>query len=167
MRTLVMTTLALLTCATARAERIDPFSVRKPLTAVEAPAPVVKPDEPLVLDPGKSRRRAGTLTAVAGTTLIAGSATVSYVMKQRYERYAENGRVRPDFPGSLYEATVEANRAQQLARVWGTGLFLAGAATIGAGAYLYFTAPMKVRLERVIVPVVGDDSVGVAASGRF
>jgi hypothetical protein len=161
-------TFATITCLTsAHAEPRDPFSVRKPPASISPPIIQHEEARVITLDPGKPRRNAAIWVATAGGALMTASALISWYTKDRYdravERYSDDGATH----ASRREAQEEGNRMMNIARVYGTGLFVAGVASTAAGIYLYASAPSKVRVERVIVPVVGDGSVGVSASGSF
>jgi hypothetical protein len=130
-------------------------------------------DNAIVVDRGAGRRKAAIITAAGGGVLMLGSLVVSLVAKSRYNDCADNGALKlegnvgcggrtPD------EAKDYANDQKRLAEYWGTGLFIAGAATVGVAAVLYFTAPEKERIDRtVFVPTLGPSDVGFAVGGRF
>ncbi|HUS31225.1 MAG TPA: hypothetical protein VMZ53_22095 [Kofleriaceae bacterium] len=148
----------------------DPFAVRNPrpdappsVTATQQPARIEQRVE--ILDPGKSQRRTATIIVAGGGALYVSSLIVSLSMKSRYD----DAIARLDSgEGDLQAAVDDANHARRIAQVAGTGLFAAGAVAIGVGAYLYFTAPIKIRREHVaIVPSVDSQGVGLSLSGGF
>jgi hypothetical protein len=145
--------------------KADPFEVRNPVPL--APATTSARDkEPTVelVDPGYIQRRNGAFVTAGGIAFLGASALVSYTMSVRFDA----ALARLEAGDDPSRATDDANRAQQIARNWGTGLFVAGVAAVGVGAYLYFSAPMKIRRERVVVvPAVDSNGAGFAISGGF
>lgn len=147
----------------------DPFGVRNPVpdappSAVPDPSPRESDAKVEILDPGYSQRRNGTLVTAAGTVVIGASAVLSFTMKSRYDA----ALARLEAGDDPYRATDDANHARRVAQVWGTTLFATGVVAVGVGAYLYFTAPLKIRREHVVVvPAVDRDGVGFAVSGGF
>lgn len=143
----------------------DPFAVRNPLP------PTTRTDEPSedspdvsVLDPGKSQRHTGAWVAAGGGAMLAASGALSFYMRSRYDAALD----RVQSGDNLRGAIAEADHARNTARVWGTTLFAGGLAAIGVGAYLYFTAPIKIRRERVsVVPSIESDGVGITLTGGF
>ena len=135
---------------------------------------LVEGDNAIVVDRGAGRRKAAIITAAGGGTLLVASLVVSLVAQSHYKDCADNGTLKTDMDGNYCggrtadEAKDYANDQKNLAKFWGTGLFIAGAATVGVAAVLYFTAPEKERIDRTVwVPTVGPDDVGFAAVGRF
>jgi hypothetical protein len=141
----------------------------------------------VVIDRGKTRRRVAIFTAVGGGALWAASGIVGLVAKNQYDKYSGpagmgvggGGTGCPggkDLAGNPAIQTAEyqgsplqkACSAKHLAEWWGTGLFIAGAAAIGIGAALYFTAPQPEKLQQtVFTPTIDRNGFGVAVSGRF
>jgi hypothetical protein len=153
-------------CTTARA---DPFAVRNPVP--DAPPsktstidPFATAPEVELLDPGYSRRRTAAVLAVGGGVLWGASFVLSRTMYARYNAALD----RRDAGDDPYQATDDANRAQHIAKVWGTTIFAAGGLAIGAGLLVYASAPPKIRREHVVVmPAIDRDGAGVAISGGF
>jgi hypothetical protein len=116
------------------------------------------------LDPGHSRRRLGTLVAASAIVFWGTSLAVTYATAQRFEvdlMFIDEGT-------NVSRFTDDANRAAEIGRWWGTGLFAAGAVAIGVGTYLYFSAPNKIRREHVTVaPTIEGDAAGFSFSGAF
>lgn len=146
--------------------RADPFAVRNPspsTTQVEEPRERDNADVS-VRDPGKSQRHLGTWLAAGGGVMLVASGALSFYMRSRYDAALD----RVESGNDLHGAIAEANHARQTAKIWGTTLFAGGAVAIGVGAYLYFTAPIKIRRERVtFVPSIESDRVGFALTGGF
>jgi len=134
---------------------------------------LVEGDNVIVVDRGAGRRKAAIITAAGGGALMLGSLAVSLVAQSRYKDCADNGALKIGADGMACGRTPEdaknyANDQKNLAAYWGTGLFIAGAATVSVAAVLYFTAPEKERIDRtVFVPTLGTQDVGFAVSGRF
>jgi tetratricopeptide (TPR) repeat protein len=106
----------------------------------------------VILDPGKSRRHLGLEIAGAGGVVWLG--VLGYGL---YERHVNDTA-----------STSKANATIDHLKYYGTGAFCVGAAAIAAGAYLYFTAPDKERVERTaVVPTVSSDGAGFALVGTF
>jgi hypothetical protein len=161
MRLMVIAVLGMLV-STARA---DPFEIRNPVPDAP-PSADITPKETTVeiLDPGYVQRRNAVFVTAGGTMLLGASALLSYTMSRRWDA----ALARLDAGDDPQRAIDSATRAQHTAKWWGTGLFAAGAVAVGVGGYLYFTAPAKVRRERmVVVPAVDRDGVGVSIRGGF
>ena len=158
---LVMVVLGMV-ASTARA---DPFDVRNPVPDAPPSASTATDHEPTneTIDPGHARRRAGVLVASSAIVFWGTSFAISYAMAQRFKVDVMFIDERVDVAGH----TADADRALDISRTWGTGLFAAGAVAVGVGAYLYFRAPAKFRREHVVVPAVGSDTVGVSWSSGF
>jgi hypothetical protein len=143
----------------------DPFEIRNPVP--DAPSRASSSDrEPTVelVDPGYAQRRNGVLVAAGGGAFIGASALLSYAMSVRFDA----ALARLEAGDDPQRATDDALRAQRIARNWGTGLFVAGAVAVGVGAYLYLSAPMKIRRERVVVvPAIDSNGAGFAIAGGF
>ncbi len=131
-----------------------------------------------VVDPGAGRRKAAIITAAAGGALMIASGVLSYLAMKEYEKCARNGKIdfdddgifpEPSCPETEAQAAVDyANKYQERAYYWGTGLFVAGAVAVGVAGFLYFTAPEKERIDRtVFAPMVSPTDIGVSVSGGF
>jgi len=81
-----------------------------------------------------------------------------------HERSIYRQHVNPNGPISYADA-VAANDAHNVARFYGTGLFLAGTIALGTAAYLYFSAPNE--RHTIISPAVSNDQAGVVFAGSF
>ncbi len=146
---------------------------------------LVPGDNSVVVDPGAGRRKAAIITASAGSALLLGSLIVSLVAEANYDKCVsdatgELAMMRPEckYPHSTVDADAAAradanavkyvNDQRDLAKYWGTGLFIGGVAVVGVAAALYFTAPEKERIDRTVFrPVIGTEQVGFALSGGF
>lgn len=117
----------------------------------------------IIVDRGRGRRRTALYLAIGGGVLWGASAVVSGWAKSKYNS-ANAIFVITQSP----EDASKVNHYKDIARYYGTGLFVAGAVAIGVGAMLYFTAPQRERVDQtVFVPTIGPDQLGFAASGSF
>jgi hypothetical protein len=143
---------------------------------------LVEGDNSVIVDPGATRRKIAIVTAVGGGLLMAGSGLLSWHAQTKYLECAEKGDLKdkepapdgdglPDAscPERDPQAAVDyANKYQRRAELWGTTMFVAGAVAVSIGAFLYFTAPEKERVDRtVFAPVVGPTEVGFSISRGF
>ena len=123
---------------------------------------LVPGDDTVVLDPGRARRRAALYAAIGGGVLVLGSGVIGWDER----RIADH-----DAPAAMAgdaRAAQATENARWTARYWGTGLFVGGTLALGAAAYLYFTAPAKEKVERVVIaPAIGPTQLGLAARGWF
>jgi tetratricopeptide (TPR) repeat protein len=117
-----------------------------------------------VIDRGRGRRRTALYLAIGGGVLWIASGSYSLWQKSVYDDNVTMGMPRANIPN----AAQNANAAQHNARLYGTGLFVAGSVAITIGAILYFTAPQRERIDQtVFIPTLGPDQVGFAATGSF
>jgi hypothetical protein len=153
-------------------------------------------DSFIVIDRGRTRRRAAIITGAGGGALMAIAGIYAKVISDKYKtvttQYGPNntfGYAPPCFDASG-RATVGADGrcgggSNKLAPapgspyalaagyhqdlvVWGNALFFTGVAAVLAAGVVYFTAPSVERHDAlVLAPVVAPDQVGVAAIGRF
>jgi hypothetical protein len=139
---------------------------------------LVAGDNSVVVDPGARRRKTAIIIAAGGGALLIASGILSGVIaKGRYDECVEDGELDLNrtkcFPNTMTmnndaKAAKYANDQRDLAKYWGTGLFIGGIAAIGVASALYFTAPEKERIDRtVFTPSVSKDQVGFAFSGAF
>jgi hypothetical protein len=139
---------------------------------------LVPGDNTIVIDRGATRRKAALVTAAGGTALLIASGIVAFYGREKYNGcLGDNAQPPPLCPlqdngmpvtSGAQDGVKYVNHYHTLVQVWGTGLFVAGAAAVGVGAYLYFTAPSRERIDRtVFLPTLGPDQIGLAATGRF
>lgn len=128
------------------------------IVALSASVVRAEPCDCKVIDPGKPQRHAALWTAVGAGALFAGSFALSYYEKARWNDAVQGARL------SDPAAVEKANDANHAARVYGTGLFVAGTIALGVAGYLYFTAPDK---EVIVAPAASSNQVGLAVAGRF
>lgn len=132
-------------------------------------------DATVALDPGKPRRYAAYGLVLAGAALW--GYTLYYGLDKK-DDYDEQKRIfdggmfgDPPMSPTLEDKDNARERAAALSRdvkIYGTTMFVLGAAAIGGAALLYFTAPEKRYVEATaIAPVVSPDQVGFAISGQF
>lgn len=130
----------------------------------------------VVIDRGKTRRHAAIYTAIAGGALWVASGVVGLVEKSQYDKYKADaaagtggGGMDCEDPNLVASTPLgKACAARHTASTWGTGLFIAGAVAVAAGAVIYFTAPQPEKLEQtVFTPTIDRNGFGVAVSGRF
>lgn len=107
--------------------------------------------------PGRGRRITAYVLGGVGVALVA---TSGIYAKRAYDAYNDD-------PNKTDAARDDAARKLDI----GTGIFIAGAAAIGAGVILYVTAPKAARPERrdatAVVPLVAPTQLGLAVSGAF
>lgn len=147
---------------------------------------LVEGDNVTISDPGAGRRKAAIITAAGGGVLLLGSLGVSLYARGKYTDCADNGTLKldpnndtmlapacaahqPDPSMATQEEAVKfTDKYRKMALYWGTGLFIAGVATVGVAAFLYFTAPDKERIDRtVFVPTLSPNEVGFALTRSF
>lgn len=148
----------------ARATGKEPFRQTVQVTGQDAgTVQVVMIDEviPPMRDPGRGRRRLAYI--VGGTGVIVWGVTLAYGLNVRSKYDAEQAPY-DGSDGDPYEL------AQKHLRWYGTGMFIAGTAAVGAAVYLYVTAPKAYResaQQTVLAPMVGRDELGLSYSGSF
>jgi len=129
-------------------------------------------DNFVMVDRGAGRRKIALISAISGGVLLAASGVVAIYAKTQYEKCIDPKTGMP-FAAAMDKCTAadpvnQVNHYHNMAAYWGTGLFVAGSVGIAIGAYLYFTAPARERVDRtVFVPAIGPDQIGFAASGSF
>jgi hypothetical protein len=115
------------------------------------------------LDPGRPRRQVAKWIALGGVGLYAASLGLSVYERVQYDKYV----VRDANGGLTATDAMAANRARDIARYYGTGLFVAGTAALGVAAYMYLTAPPEVVRRTIVTPTASGDQVGVSLLGSF
>ena len=140
------------------------------------PIALVVGENSVIVDRGKFRRKMAWGLAIGGGVLMAASGVVAWREKNTY---CNQFMTDPDTKQSYCDGVPEhllsaagsrqkANDAYNITAYVATPMFVVGAAAVGVGIALYFTAPAKERIDRtVMVPVVAPDQVGWAVSGSF
>lgn len=131
-----------------------------------APITLVAGDNTVIVDRGAARRRWAWVSVIGGATLMVAAGGISI-----YERGHYCDQFDPAHCGDMMYVTGsrDAVHSAYVATHYGAStVFGVGAAAVGVGIVLYFTAPAKERIDRtVFVPRVSSDQVGFALSGRF
>ena len=111
-----------------------------------------------VVDRGKPQRHLALWVAAGGGGLLATSFALSLYEKKQWDAQqpaAQMGDMR---------AIDASNRAHDITKVYGTGLFALGTIGLGVATFLYLTAPDR---EVVIAPTVAPGQGGLSLAGRF
>ena len=110
---------------------------------------------PVYADTGKGRRRGGLILAGVGVGALILTGVYGLVQRDKF------------FDDSLTMA--EQDKAKDNLRIFGTTTFIVGLATATTGAILYFTAPRREQISdgTAFAPLITNDQIGLAASGRF
>ncbi|MBL9017604.1 MAG: hypothetical protein JNL83_25670 [Myxococcales bacterium] len=110
---------------------------------------------PVYVDKGKGRRRGGLILAGVGVGALIFTGVYGLVQRDKF------------FDDSLTMA--EQDKAKDNLRIFGTTTFIVGLATATTGAILYFTAPRREQVSdgTAFAPLITNDQIGLAASGRF
>jgi hypothetical protein len=120
-------------------------------TTVVAPPPVTT--RYVVVDRGASRRRTALIIGGVGAGLLVVETTLGLVARNRFD--------------SSHDLETR-QRWKDIALYGSTSIFAVGAAAVGVGVVLYFTAPGKERVvQPMVTPVVTAESAGVTVGGRF
>ena len=135
------------------------------------PIAFVSGENTVIVDRGKGRRKLAWGLAIGGGVLMAASGALAWHESSIYGECASNGVLLSPLPTKCVDATTartRSNNAYNMTAYVATPMFVVGAAAVGVGIALYFTAPAKERIDRtVMVPVVAPDQVGWAVSGSF
>ncbi len=148
----------------------------------------------VVIDRGKTRRRAAIYTAIGGGVLLVTDGILGMYWAHQYygdsflTDWISQPKGSPTHMNNYYLASSgsgaggsdcehlnpgpsplrTACSARHDANTWGTGLFVASAVAVGVAAAIYFTAPQPEKLEQtVFTPTIDRSGFGVAVSGRF
>lgn len=106
-----------------------------------------------VVDPGAKQRLRGYIVGGTGLALLGGSLALALVAQ-----HEANGSEHP----------VVQERWRDRARYGGSAMFIVGGLATAYGAYQYFKAPGRRRVEKsVVMPVVGPKHVGVTVGLTF
>jgi hypothetical protein len=136
------------------------------------PIALVAGENTVIVDHGAGRRKVAEYLAIGGGVLMVGSGVLAWhehtvYCDQFMPGKCEGGHLAnldPNKPSALSSA----NHAYNIATYGATTMFIVGAAAVGAGIVMYFTAPEKERIDRtVFVPMVSPDQIGLSATGRF
>ena len=121
-----------------------------------------------VIDRGKGRRRAAKLTALGGVALWGSSLAVTWYARSKWADAVARLNAATTWSPASNDLVAEANHAQNIARLYGTGLFAAGTIALSVAAFLYVTAPGKeVQIRTALVPSAGDGVLGLTLTGGF
>jgi tetratricopeptide (TPR) repeat protein len=110
-------------------------------------------------DPGKRRRQIAYASFVTAGLLYGATLTYGLIVRSRYNDQNDEHYVGEDgFDDAQFDLRYKA-----------TGLFVLGTAALGAGIYLYMTAPKpyRERPQQVVTPIVSPDQLGIGLSGSF
>jgi hypothetical protein len=118
------------------------------------------------VDPGQPQRFHAKLFLATGVALWATSFAVNVYARHEYDN-ALRGLDTGSTPVSYDAARNQVNHYHDMSRYYGTGLFVAGTAALGAAAYLYFTAPKEQVRRTTVSPMVSGDQAGVSLAGSF
>jgi hypothetical protein len=124
-----------------------------------------------------SQRRIGQITTAAGGLVLGAGIGVGLYARNLYNTqfgHTTAGDGRCDATSNLCEARGQTRiqRARTLGNV-GTAISLVGVAAVGVGVYLWWRSPSGSAgtgdpdKDLAIVPALGTDSFGIAATGRF
>jgi len=138
-------------------------------TITLAPIALVAGENTVIVDRGQGRRKLAWGLAIGGGALMAASGLLAW-----HEHSVYCDQFMPGMCDGLPEhlstkgSRATANSAYNITKWGATTMFGVGAAAVGVGIALYFTAPAKERIDRtVFVPTVSPEQVGWAVSGRF
>ncbi len=158
----------------ARADGHRPFATtveadRGDEVMVEIPVLEAKAADSRVTKPGatRSKRRIfGFVSMAAGGVAVASSLAFGWSAAAQSDRAFADGLCDPELLKCSIEGQALNDSAHRRARaadvLVGTGVVL-----VGAGVYLYLTAPKRREGASALVPVAGRDRLGVAFLGRF
>jgi hypothetical protein len=143
-------------------------------TAASAPADPAqpRPATPIADDaaPGRSSRRWIGLGVGAGGVVSIGVGLVFGLQARNLNNDAEDlcgGSTSSCAPDKLDEASDKVDDAKGKGMIANVAVGV-GLAAVGAGLYLYLTAPSgDDERAAALTPVIGDDQLGFAVSGRF
>jgi len=120
-----------------------------------APAP-----EEQDASPGKTQRTVGLIIGGAGVMGMIAGVITGLVAKSKYDAAGQCGST-----GCSLEAYDQSRSAVQLGHI-STISFLAGVATTGAGAIVFFTAP-KSKTSAAVGMAPAAEGAGLSIAGRF
>ncbi len=123
-----------------------------------APAPSVEPPP----TEGKTQRTAGLVIAGVGVAGVAVGGVFGIVSKSTYD--SAFATCAHGDPSRCTQPGVDGGKSAHTQAAVSTVGFIAGAALLGGGALLYFTAP---RAGVIVSPTVGMRSAGVGVNGSF
>ena len=159
----------------------------KEIDVEDKPGPMAEPvkvefvagSNAIVIDRGKTRRKIAIGTAIGGAVVMGVAIGFGYYERSQYCVIVSGGpcdgpsgpngspMLRPKYMTPAYAS--EANNDYMFNAKWyGTGIFIAGAAMVGAAAVIYFTAPQPEKIDQtVFVPTLDRNGAGFALTGRF
>lgn len=110
---------------------------------------------PVFIDRGAGRRKAALFIGAGGIAALAFTGVYGIVQKGKFDDAAGD--------------PTQQKRIKDQVRYVGTGVFIVGAGLVGAAAFLYFTADGKEQVSdgTAFAPVITNDQLGLAVSGRF
>lgn len=113
---------------------------------------------PVYVDRGAGRRK--------GAIILGSVGVASLAFVGIWGGIYEKGRFNDDLDAMEIE---EAKASKNRVRFIGTGVFVVGVGAIATAAWLYFGAPGKEQVSdgTAFAPVIGEDELGFAVSGRF
>jgi hypothetical protein len=137
----------------------DPTQTTTATSAGDAPVPV---------DSGSSRRWIGLGVGAGGVVSIGVGLVFGLQARNLNEDAKElcGGSTSSCDPVNLDAASEKVDDAKGKGMLANIAVGV-GVAAVGAGLYLYLTAPSGEERATALTPVVGDDQVGFAVSGRF
>jgi hypothetical protein len=137
----------------------DPTQTTTATSAGDAPVPV---------DSGSSRRWVGLGVGAGGVVSIGVGLVFGLQARNLNEDAKElcGGSTSSCDPVNLDAASDKVDDAKGKGMLANIAVGV-GVAAVGAGLYLYLTAPSGEERATALTPVVGDDQVGFAVSGRF
>jgi len=141
----------------------DPFATRRPPPAavIDEPAAAPEPRERIVVvntpcncevDGDISRLTAARITGATGIALGLSVLALGVYERDRYNAANERGDYKT------------ADEARDILRYGGTGMFVAGAVSLGVSVYLYATMPER---RTIVAPMASRDQLGVALAHSF
>jgi tetratricopeptide (TPR) repeat protein len=138
-----------------------------------APIALVAGENIVIVDRGATRRKIAWVSAIGGAALMIASGGIALYEHGKYcdqftsdDKCGDATALKQDATGENHRKA--ANDAWSATHYGATTVFVVGAAAVGVGIALYFTAPAKERIDRtVFVPAVSRDQIGFALSGRF
>ena len=124
-------------------------------------------------DPGKSRKLLAYGVGGGGVALVGVSAILTFTAKSKYDDALKNHCMGATDMCDM--AGLDATHSARTRANIGTGFFIAGLAAVGAGAYLYFTAPKhhadtesaEPESAFYVAPTLSPDAGGLVVGGAF
>jgi hypothetical protein len=112
------------------------------------------------------KKKIGALTGIGGVALLGASLAVNVVAYVKYGNCTQDVNGMKTLTSNCKASQITSD--QNLARHWGTGLFIGGAVVAAVGAFIFFTGGVEVSTGgTAFVPTVSSDGAGFAAIGHF